>query len=307
MCQPPHVIVSAARNFAIFSNEFIVVPPRQVGIVSPGNDLDLLIALSLYLSSDFAYYHQFFASSESGIKRPRATLSALRRMPVPIESLRGENGRRWVDLHRKLVKATVSRFRAGAATLFSDGVEAIADETVVQQLNELTYETLGLTELERALVRDLVQIRLALDDGKLGRNAVEPPSGADLKRYAKQLKAELDGFVEGEIDLVHDVQVLTDNASGLVVIEPTKANGRPHAVRTYRLGDAEAAELTAIRKRLRRERSQWIYFDRNLRIFEEGRTFVLKPLQRVHWTVSQAVADATEIIAGTLDSDGEEP
>jgi hypothetical protein len=58
VCRPPHVIVSAARNFAIYSEEFIVVPPRQIGIVSTSDDRNFLKALALFLSSDFAFYHQ---------------------------------------------------------------------------------------------------------------------------------------------------------------------------------------------------------------------------------------------------------
>ncbi|HZN93560.1 MAG TPA: hypothetical protein VFB81_12690, partial [Myxococcales bacterium] len=59
--------------------------------------------------------------------------------------------------------------------------------------------------------------------------------------------------------------------------------------------------------RLRRELGQWVYFDRNLRVFDAERTLVLKPLQRFHWTVSQAVTDASDLIAETLASQGEEP
>ena len=60
------------------------------------------------------------------------------------------------------------------------------------------------------------------------------------------------------------------------------------------------AQFKNIRKRLRERRSQWVYFERNLRIYEESRTYLFKPMQRVHWTESQAVADASGIIADTL-------
>ena len=32
ICRPPHIIIDVMRRFAVFSNEFIVVPPRQIGI-----------------------------------------------------------------------------------------------------------------------------------------------------------------------------------------------------------------------------------------------------------------------------------
>jgi hypothetical protein len=306
VCRPPHIIVGETRNFAILTDEFIVVPPGQVGIASPTNDRDFLIVLSLFLSSDFAFYHQFFCAPKLGVKRPIASLSALREMPVPVAQLQGTNSRKWHDLHKRLVQATRSRFRATPPTLFAEGSAAIADERLLRELNDLAFDALELTDLERALVRDLVQVKLELDDGKLGQNAVRAPSPADLKRYAKHLKAELDGFVEGELERAHRVRVLTDDTSGLVVIELAGPRDFPNGAETYRLGDTEAAELTELRSRLRRERSQWVYFDRNLRVFESERTLILKPLQRFHWTVSQAVSDANEVISETLALQGDE-
>jgi hypothetical protein len=61
-----------------------------------------------------------------------------------------------------------------------------------------------------------------------------------------------------------------------------------------------AVQLEKTRQRLRKERAQWVYFDRNLRIYEGTRTFILKPMQRFHWTESQAMVDARHIIAETL-------
>lgn len=68
VCKPPHVIVSAARNFAVYSDEFLVVPPRQIGIAAEPEHADFLLALALYLNSDFVTYHQFFTAPEFGIK-----------------------------------------------------------------------------------------------------------------------------------------------------------------------------------------------------------------------------------------------
>jgi len=69
----------------------------------------------------------------------------------------------------------------------------------------------------------------------------------------------------------------------------------------FRADDETAVELEKTRRRLRRQNAQWVYFDRNLQIFEGRRTFLFKPMQRFHWTESQAMADAAEIIAQTLD------
>ncbi len=86
----------------------------------------------------------------------------------------------------------------------------------MDELNEMTSAALSLDRRERALVHDLVRVRLELNDGKLGETAVR------------------------------------------------------------------------------------VYFNRNLRIYEGTQTFIFKPWQRFHWTESQALFDAREVIAETL-------
>ncbi len=56
VAMPPHVIVSAARTFAIYSDEYLIVPPRQIGIAGSLGQTDILRAIALFLSSDFVTY-----------------------------------------------------------------------------------------------------------------------------------------------------------------------------------------------------------------------------------------------------------
>ncbi len=79
VCRPPHVIVSEARNFAVYSEKFIVVPPRQIGIVSVDGERALLKALALYLSSDFASLSPVPYPTQFGVQRA----SCNSRMPPP--------------------------------------------------------------------------------------------------------------------------------------------------------------------------------------------------------------------------------
>jgi hypothetical protein len=259
----------------------------------------------LFLSSDFAFYHQFLTSTQFGVQSGRATLNALREIPIPIESLTSSHSTKWTDLHARLVGATLNRFESDQAPLFSRSEGAISDEEkLLDELNQLVSRALGLTDLEQSLVHDLVDIKLQLNDGKLGRGAVDQPSAADIKRYAQHLKMELDTFTEGVLPGTHKVEVLLDDESALLAIELNKSQHSKDIIRIYRAGQAESSELAKMRKRLRREFSQWVYFDRNLRIYEGNRTFVLKPLQRFHWTVSQAVSDASDIIAEIVNDQG---
>ncbi len=306
VCRPPHVIVSAARHYAIYSDEFLVVPGRQIGIVTPSNDKGLLKAISLFLSSDFAFYHQFLTSTQFGVKRDVATLRALREMPLPVDELRHRLDE-WVNLHTRLVRATRKFFnenrKANSPLFRKKTAEPQMPPELLKELNVLTYDSLGLPQNDRALVRDLVRVRLELNDGKLGEAAVRAPSPSDLRCYARLLKSALDTFVEGASSKRHKVDVVYDDLSGMVRIDLKRNAKAARDIAIVRAGRPTARELERTRRCLRAERAQWVYFDRNLRIYEGTRTFVLKPMQQFHWLASQARVDAHEIIAETLEGD----
>jgi hypothetical protein len=301
VCRPPHVIVSAARNFAIYSEEFLIVPPRQIGIASPSDDTELPKAISLFLSSDFAFYHQFLTSTQFGVQMGRATLKALREMPVPLAALPRNELAAWVDLHGRLAEATREAFaRQAPGPLFGEGPGHLAPAPLVRELNDLVYDSLGLDREERALVRDLVQVRLELNDGKLGEPAVREPTRPEIRRYAGTLKTELDDFVADELSKRHKVDVVYDDFSGMVRVDLVADRAAARRMVVDRADRPITRELEKARRRLRTQRSQWVYFDRNLRIYEGSRTFIFKPMQRFHWTQTQARLDAREIVAETL-------
>jgi hypothetical protein len=305
VCRPPHVIVSAARDFAVYSEQFLIVPPRQIGLISPSEDKDFLKAVALFLSSDFVFYHQFLTSVEFGVKRDRATLRALRTLPIPFtEHNRGELAN-WVDLHARLeqVKPRQLDARSTATNVQPDLFSPDQDdalEPLLHELNTLASDSLGLDARERALVHDLVHVKLALNDGKIGAAAVRKPASAELYAYAVRLQSELDGFIGDALPKRHQVRVVHDDASGMIGVELVPDQPGVTRVTVSRADLETAAQLETTRQRLRKEHAQWVYFNRNLRIYEGPRTFVLKPMQRFHWTDSQAMIDARHLIAETL-------
>src|SRR6266403_577754 len=308
ICNAPHVVVSAARTFAIFSDKYFIVPTRQIGIISTTGDDAFLKALSLYLSSDFAFYHQFLTSPQFGVKRDVATLNALRRIPVPIANRSREYLEPWLQLHNRLVKTTPVDVRDTRIEQRGEGQKQLQfgipdrDNLVplLNELNNLVYDTLGFDDHDRALVHDLVRVRLHLIDGNIGRPAIRPPKQAEMKTYARRLKADLDAFVGDELDKRHQVGIVYDNESGMIQIDLIADKMAARSLTVVAADQLTARQLEKTRRRLRKQQSQWLYFDRNLRVYEESKTFVLKPMQRFHWTESQAMLDAQEIIAGTL-------
>ena len=155
-------------------------------------------------------------------------------------------------------------------------------------------------------MHDLLHVRLGLRDGKIERCASDPPSKSDLKLYAQVLKRNLDGFLGTDASHSHGVTVVPSDRSGLVSIDfvehPKKASAKIEPA-----SSATAASLRSLSQQLLKARNQWVYFNRNFRIYEksEDRTLVLKPMQRFHWTETQAVLDAQSIISETLTNNAE--
>src|SRR5579859_6491521 len=95
--------------------------------------------------------------------------------------------------------------------------------------------------------------------------------------------------------------LMVGGGSGLVVVDLIADGGDRRAVSVSSASEPRAHQLAETRRRLTEHRAQWLYFNRNLRIYEGSRTYVLKPLQRFHWTRTQAIQDAGEIIADCLE------
>lgn len=285
VCQPPHIIVGASRNFAVYTEDFLIVPSRQIGIIAPNGNRGFLKALALYLNSDFAIYHQFFTTTQAGIQKSISTLKALRSLPVPFES--PSDMRPWDLLYSRIENETAGRddFNLG------DWVEV---------LNELTFDCLRLDSRARAAVHDLVHVRLGLIQGKVGSEAVRQPSRDELEGYARTLRDDLDGFVGESSSIRHRVDLLFGGASGFISIDIVRDAKVQQPVRVLQSTDKAADQMQAARSLLTERRSQWLYFNRNLRIYDGSKTYILKPLQRLHWTETQAIQDAGELIADSL-------
>lgn len=302
-CRPPHVIVSAARTFSTFTSDFILVPPRQIGIAGSAKETPLLKALALYLSSEFVAYYDFFMSPQGGVREGRSTLASLRLLPAPLGELTERQLGTWAGLYDQLASTqqelwhAKEKFDLPRPTVNPRPFE-MRIEGLEAEANEAVANLLELTDEERVLVRDFVHVRRHLADGFVPHEAVREPDQKELEAYARRLKRTLDGYIEESEPRRHDVTVIVHSSTGMVGIELVpRARAGSRAIAAT---DAAAKSLTEVERRLAAEHSQWLYFDRNLFLFDGPRTLIRKPLQRLWWTESQALADADQLVAEAL-------
>ena len=282
--QPPHIIVDASRRFAIYSDQFIAVPPRQIGIAGPPYAKNVLKTLSVYLSSDFVTYQQFFTTSQWGISTSLATLDALKHLPVPLDNLSEAEIREWADLRDALA---------------NDGADGKAvSQQLLDEVNQRVIQLLGLGKAERILIEDFVCWNMQVIKGKVPRIVTKPPDRKTIGDYLKTLKAELDIFLGDNVGVRHSVDALCDEFSAIVAI--TVTTGSDTAPSVFCADDKAAASLAKTRAHLLKQHSQWLYFARDLRVYADNTLYMLKPLEQIQWTSRQAILDAGEVIAETL-------
>jgi hypothetical protein len=280
----PHVIVDASRRFAIYSDKFIAVPPGQIGISGAPHAKNVLKTLSVYLSSDFATYQQFFTSPQWGISTSLATLDALKHLPVPLDNLSEAEIREWAD------------FRDALANDGADG-KAVSQK-LLDEVNQRVIQLLGLGKAERILIEDFVRWNMQVIQGKVPRIVTRPPDCKTIIGYLRTLKAELDIFLGDNVGVRHTVDALCDEFSAIVAIAVTTDADTAPSV--FRADEKAAISLAKTRDHLLKQHSQWLYFARDLRVYADNTLYMLKPLEQIQWTSRQAILDAGEVIAETL-------
>jgi N-6 DNA Methylase len=295
--KPPHIIVDKLRRFAVYSEKPIVVPARQIGIAGDDSQKALLKALSLYLVSDFAIYHQFLHSSEWDVSTSISTLKTLRRLPVPLGRLSHEELSDWSSLHAEIVRAAHYAPDALAASRSQD-TRTLDD--LLSEMNGRVYELLRLRPDQRALVSDLVNVRMMLIQGKTPKDATRPPTESELRDYARQLRDELDAFTEDQPLLRHRILVGKCAHHGIVSIALDQTSSGRIPVEIVDIKQARDSSFVPAQDRIRRGHNQWVYFERDVRLYEGTTTYLLKPFERLHWTVTKAQLDASTIISETL-------
>ncbi len=278
--EPPHLILNASWKYVVYSDEFFVIRPRQVGLSAPQSYANYLRALSVYLSSSLVRYYLFFQTPSFGIERDRITLHDVKSIPVP--DLAPEQIHILADLQEDLVQREL------------EGNTAHLQENLDEQI----AKTLNIPVSINSLASEFNRIRLSLIENGTSSEATRRPSKEDLLAYAQQLQIELDGFITTRT--THH-QVTIDRSSEMIV---STVELKPSQDKLPVVVDEETSKDRGLFARLRNELnknfSQWVYVQRSLRIFEGSVVHIYKEPRLINWTKTQALNDADDIIAEAL-------
>ena len=141
--------------------------------------------------------------------------------------------------------------------------------------------------------------------GKVTSEVVRIPTHDERQSYLLALRDCLDAFLSTDRGLRHRIEMLVERDSVLLAVSlmPSSTAIEPA---TLAADHPTSQNLRTMRDKLQRRHSQWVYFDRGLKVYSRGVLYQFKLLQRLHWTRRQAVLDADEIIAESLGAKSQE-
>ncbi len=280
---PPHIVMNAGWKYSIFSDKYFVIKPRQIGLSAPWADADRLRALSVFLSSGLVKYYMFFQASQWGIERDVITLDSVKSIPIPAFTL--EQIEQLAALQKELVSIETERD---------------AEYTQTYQNTQVVH-ILQLPESITTLVNEFLQLRVGLVGGgtkKAVQRVQQRPDQNALTAYARQLVNSLDGFldsgrihhrvtIEQSPDLICCTVdfVRSEHAFEPLIKDVSSQNGRA---------------FHQLQQNLKQEFSQWVYVQRELKMFGPSSISLYKMPHLINWTRTQAMNDADDIIAETL-------
>ncbi len=126
------------------------------------------------------------------------------------------------------------------------------------------------------------------------------PDDNDINTYMLTLQEELDNFLGSDVDARHRISALRSDDTVMIELELISGTTETQKMDIFAANERAGVALSSILQGFRQKRSQWVYFDRDVRMYRGTNSYLVKPMHRFHWTSSQAYADAQLLIAETL-------
>lgn len=272
-------VLKGGRLASVFMPDDALFLNTITGISGRKEDADDLKVLCAYLNSSLVRYYLFLTSSTWGVERGSMLKEEYEAIPIP----KYENDS---DCTRNII-SLVDRIQEG---------EYSGDWT--QDLDGLVFDMVGVTDAERQVIRDFLEMKLPQnhDSGKI--RSFKAPTLNELEQYAASYR-----------------EVFANSTGGRRGLSPVVYKGSsPYQVVSFRLekrgeqgsdintrSDQELDNLLVELERVANEQlAQGFFLRRNLKIYHSGAIHIAKPAERRFWTMTSAYNDADDTIAQVL-------
>ncbi len=294
---PPMTIVNQGFSKIIYCDFPVVFQHALQSIKGEFEDQRLLIFLTAILNSKLAKYFLFHTSANWGTERDKVHLFELMRMPffLPEFSDDPSKSEAIIDEITNIIKILKHNILANSVIGRSEFVKKAES-----QIEPLIYEYYHIGEREKMLIEDTVNIFEPSSTPSSLRKPIPTlrhPQFEDRKTYVSLLCEVLNTWAKRSKFKVSGHTKSSDSLGiGIVTIELSEKQ-LPYSE------SKSSKELDAAFKRIREllpENKGRFSYIRGLKIFDQKRIYIVKPLLLRFWTRTAALNDADELATAIL-------
>jgi N-6 DNA Methylase len=295
--QAPHVLITQGLRVAY--SEFDVCFQDSIqGIHGSENDANLLMFLSVVLNSSLANYFLFHTSANWGTERDKVHEEELLRFPFPFPE--------------DTQSPTESK---GIIQEVSDSLERVKkllQHTILERSNVIeqakhdlltsVYHYYQIGELEQILINDTVNFWIPSatpNRGRINIPTLKETTNADRVGYLTLLCKLLNTWSkQGSYQVSGKILISSRSGMGVIVLQKLASQNSSLVAEqesSFQLDEV----LIKIAELIPRHEGSIAYY-RNLKVFDEDKLYILKPLTYRFWSKTTALNDADEIAAAIL-------
>lgn len=279
------------------AHDKIVFDKRYYGISFHSAGYEFAHRLNAILNSKLALYMIFMTGSELGWYRRTIEPNDWKQVAIP-ESIYEGSGDAWKRV-LELEQQLNTNWQAGPASSVQRKITEVEN-----QLDQEIYLLYDLSEQEIVLVEDTTRYTIhPLLDRYTGKpiEALQKPTPDLLLTYARRLCSQINKilYTSGlELSaLVFPVENAPLSACRFTVREPSSSS----PVSESRLRDEEEL-LQQISEKLRKKVADHLYVRRDLRIYDDGTFWIIKPAESQLWSETAALNDADIVVSEHMEA-----
>lgn len=285
--KPPHIIMRVSLNnkdyksLSTYSDEELIFTHSSQAIKGGEKDKDFLKSLLALLNSKFFSYYMFMTGSSVGIERPQVRIGELKDFPTIIN----------YDLVKK-VDAILNIYKEYNYSNISNIKKEL--NKIEEDIDNLIYDSYGLTEDERELIDYATEIIIPIRKGK--EKPFEPPKKEILFNYVKIFTDHFENILDNEYlcaeiyDTGYFITIHFKN-SLKKINKPKFVSDKNFEQTSAFLSEMSLSEFT-----------KDLYFFKDIKGFEKDSFYVIKPKENKNWHRAVARSDLDEFINAIMKS-----
>ncbi|MFM7561324.1 class I SAM-dependent DNA methyltransferase [Cylindrospermopsis raciborskii] len=330
----PHIIVSKSLKVA-FSDFDVVFKDALRGIHGKPEDTEIMIFLTVALNSVLAKYFLFHTASTWGIERGDISGTELLRFPFPLPEMTQDTSKA-----KEIIEQVAEKIRHlknqisqnfGAACLQDELVSETIEKSLEIGVNHLTleqrqnflsnrqeiiqnekdellkyvYEYYDIDEYEQILIDDTINISIPSIQPNRGTWPIPTlvrSESQNRKEYLKLLCDVLNNWANNsQYTIIGNIIVSTNMGAAIIVLD-RKIKVEQKWVDIEQDSTQELDYVLQRIIRLLPSQQGSMTFLRNLKVFDQDKLYIFKPLALRFWTKTSALNDADEIAGAILTS-----